>query len=362
MSSALERHGRDQLGPDQADPGKSAARLTVSHELQNQAAHHRRATTATPVIRRRSSTVLLLACAVLGLLLVPGVRRAAGVNAASARYSRQATGSDAGHEEIAPPANHPRRQLWAAVSALHAADASTALRWAQPVAAAGDPLGLEIMGLAYEEMGDFAAATDLWRRTGSTEALLRVATSAADQGAMTAAGEALRAAWELDPEQGTLPLASFLVSQIDDPVAAETIVRRTLADDCPCPSLHPYLLRALGYVLGEQGRWAEAAQVYDDHIAAYPDLSASPDGVPSPRVYDRAAWAYHNSGQSAKAAAAIEQALSIGPLDLDVLRHAGPIFEAAGERARAADVYRELLALRPNDKTAQAALDRLGSQ
>lgn len=310
---------------------------------------------------RPSPTPVLVVTVLVVLLLVPPVRRAAHVNAASARYGKVAAALTAASARVQPPNDHPRGALWAAIRALEADNASAALAWAQPWATNADPLGLEVMGRAYEQLADFPAATQVWRRAGSATALLRVAKSAREQGATTAARQAYQAVWELDPHEGTLPLASFLASEMDDPAAAEDVLRQTLADYCPCPTRRPYYLRSLAQALADQDRWAEAAELYDQHLIAYPYFSEAPDGTWSPSVYDSAAWAYHQSGQTEKAVAALEKALSIGSAGPDLLIHAGHIYEAAGQTQKALTAYRQVLAVRPNDKTAQTALQRLAT-
>lgn len=57
--------------------------------------------------------------------------------------------------------------------------------------------------------------------------------------------------------------------------------------------------------------------------------------------------------------AAIEAAMVRLPGNVSVLRGAGQIHEAAGETAKALAAYQRVLALGPGDKAAQAAVDRL---
>lgn len=71
---------------------------------------------------------------------------------------------------------------------------------------------------------------------------------------------------------------------------------------------------------------------------------------------------YHQAGLTNQAIAAIERASQLGPPDyakFKVLQRAGQIYEAAGQTEEALAAYSQVLSLRPNDRIAQEALDRL---
>jgi predicted TPR repeat methyltransferase len=74
------------------------------------------------------------------------------------------------------------------------------------------------------------------------------------------------------------------------------------------------------------------------------------------------AWAYHKDGHREEALEAIEQAIVLDP---DAVRNhlrAGQIYEAAGQTERALAAYRQLLDLRPDNKTALEAIARLSDE
>ena len=311
--------------------------------------------------------ILLLAVLVgVILLAIPNAREAATINLWSLRYAAEVHSLSRSQAVLpSPPDGHPRATLWRAIRALNSGDEHTALALSEPLAVQGNRIALQLMGRAYESIGDFHAAIQVWRQvreqTGDPNALLRVADAATQAGYLDDALEAYYAAWELDPVEVTGRLADFLQHKKGDVPAAEAVFRKSLST-YPSSRGRPYWLNGLAEILEEQGRWSEAAEAYEQVILAYPLMYEGDKKIS--RVYYEMAWAYHMSGQTQEAIAAVEQALKLNREDpkvaqSDLLRRAGQIYESAGETGKALAAYRQVLTLRPNDKTAQEALERL---
>lgn len=301
------------------------------------------------------STLLLLSLVAFVLLAVPTARGAARVNSWSVQYNVEVQERLATQVALPPPpARHPRATHWRAFRALEGGDAGTALALSQHLATVGDPMAPQIMARALEVRGDYSAAVGVWKQIGSADVLLRVAEAATQAGHPDAAQEAYHAAWELDPAgRSTGSLAKFLWKEQADPVAAEAVMRQSIAA-YPGFLYRDEWLSLLGDILKAQGRWSEAAGVYQQIAVENPH---------DWKAYYEAAWAYQQSGQTDQAIGAIEQALLLESTDprYYVARRAGQIYEAAGQPEKALAAYRRVLSLRPDDKTARQALERLTS-
>ncbi|HLB46895.1 MAG TPA: tetratricopeptide repeat protein [Anaerolineales bacterium] len=76
-------------------------------------------------------------------------------------------------------------------------------------------------------------------------------------------------------------------------------------------------------------------------------------------AYDTLAWALHKNGRNAEAAEAMEQALKLGTRDAPLYYHAGMIYKASGDYARAQTMLSEALAINPHFDLVQAQIARL---
>ena len=108
-----------------------------------------------------------------------------------------------------------------------------------------------------------------------------------------------------------------------------------------------YLIRANS--ARDAGELALALEVYRETIARFPNYGAA---------YYEMAWAYYLDGQTEQAIAAIERALEFRQ-GIDDYGRIGRIYESAGETEKALSAYQQVLASRPNDRTALEALERL---
>lgn len=286
-------------------------------------------------------------------LIIPLLWQAASINYASLQYLFARTGET---RAIAPSA-HPRTDIWLALQSLSEGDSRGAINFVRQEAEAGNEMALQITAQAHETLGNYSAATAIWRTQSNATALRRVAETARAEDNLAAAEDAYRALWRVDPVQGTIQYARFLERENADWNKAETILRDSIAT-YPASYGYPYWLLLLAENLASQGRWAEAARVYEQMLPVIWRMYEG-DREKLPRYRADMAWALFMSGQPQEAMAAMEQALA-GETELYVLRQAGQLYEEADERGKAVNVYRQWLQIRPDDALAQDALERLG--
>ena len=362
---------------------------------------------------------ILLLAILLGSILpaIPNAREAATINLWSLRYAAEV--HDLSRSQSALPSlpdAHPRAAFWRALRAIDSGDGQKALTLLEPLATEGDRIVLSVMGLAYELLGDFPAAIQVWRQTGNARSLLRIARQG---GHLDDSLEAYYAAWEVDPEEGAEPLADFLGRRKEDYAAAEAVLREALAA-YPFSRRRDLWLHRLAGVLNAQKRPLEAVEVLRQIVSENPDywqahislgrmyyyyldygleaaldefrlaiaadpsqgsgyvqigevlvsggryvealeayqeaIDRSPDYSPA---YYGMAWAYLRNDQAEQAMAAIEQALILDPSEIKYYARAGSIYEFAGETEKALAAYRQVLTSDPNNRTALEALERL---
>jgi len=169
-----------------------------------------------------------------------------------------------------PPAGHARAKFWLASAALQSGDPVLAETLVASQAAQGDPLAMRLLSDALAAQGDFAGALAIWQKAGDAASVLRVASQAGQAGHLEDALMAYQAAWELDKESGTLPLANFQINSQQDYGAAENVLRQSLAA-LPNSRYWPQWSNRLGDVLRAQKRWDEAIAVYESTLVHSPD-------------------------------------------------------------------------------------------
>lgn len=303
----------------------------------------------------------LVVCAASLFTVAPRLYQAGAVCQVSLHYfwNAQTAHSGSSHDFIVP-VWHPRAQFWNALAALQFGDAQAAITILKPLVSDGNSFALQITAKAYQEMGNYPAAIQAWKQAGNITALLQAAKDAEQAKDFDTALEAYYAVWQADPLQGTDSLAGFLRGVKKDPVAAEAVLRRSLQIS-PHSRSSPYWLFWLASVLEGQSRWAEAAQSYEQGIALV-DLMY-PGEKHLPLRYAKLAWAYQMSGQPDKSlvamANALEQVATDPPCELDVWLLAGQLYETASLPEKALAAYQQALALQPDNKTAQHAVQQL---
>jgi len=295
------------------------------------------------LISLRRQTFLLAILLVLVLFAIPKVREAATINRWSLRYAPEVHNLPRS-QAVLPllPDAHPRATFWRALRALDSGDARTALALLKPLAAEGDRLVLQLMGRAYEALGDFSAATYIWHQTENEFALFRVAESATKVGDLDASLEAYSAAWELDPEgRSTGRLADFLWRKKGDPAAATVVLQQSI-DNYPYSRYHLDWFRELGDVLVTQKRWAEAVTAYERFLAGIPDRFPDEGHV---RV--NLGWVYYELYGLEAALAEFHRAIAAAPNQPDGYFAAGRVLVREKMYNEAIKFYQESVARSP---------------
>jgi tetratricopeptide (TPR) repeat protein len=306
---------------------------------------------------------IILYCMILigAFLIARNIYQASRINLWSLPYLPQLMETVPG--EIEPlPAAHPRSVYWRSLQELEKGRSGEALALLQPLAGQGDKFALQLMGQAYESLGDLSAAIPIWQQTENSLWLKSLAKTAVADGHLDRALEAYFAIWELDPINGTGNLAHHLLTRMDDPHAAETILRQSLAQYQNVRQRYAWLVQ-LGDALSDQERWPEAIENYGQALAfnqSYgPEILERLDYQDRHFVSYQLAWAYHSAGQSDAAMDAIDSALILAPSRYNYLQRAGQIYEAAGDYENALAIYRQILTLKPDDKHALETVSRL---
>jgi len=258
------------------------------------------------------------------------------------------------------PAGRPRSEAWLAVWLYRDGLDAELIERLSPVEAIPDTFTQRIAAQAYERLGDYASAVALLGPIGNVDQLLATAETAGKAGALDAAEQAYRFAFEIDPIKATSPLADFLLDARQDPEAAAALLQQAV-DLTDNHRLTPYWLIRLAGILETAGRWDEAAEA---HAAAIDKNSLMYPGEQQlSRRYVDLAWALHMAGRPGEAVAALEQgAALIAPEDsrwVYFWERAGQIYEAAGSPSMAADAYNRVLVQDPDNETALAGLERL---
>jgi len=235
----------------------------------------------------------LMAVAMIALMGFSPARQAWLINAWSLQYTRHALNLAAKQSTLADsPAGHARAKFWQASAALQSGNPALAGTLIAAQAAQDDPLAMRLMADALAAQGDFAGALALWQKAGDAASLARVASQAKQAGRLEDALMAYQAAWRLNPESGTLPLASFLLYNKKDYGMAESVLRQSLAT-LPHSSSWPVWSNRLGDALRGQKRWDEAEAVYESVIVQAPDDWAAHIGL---------GWARYERGDGLQAA------------------------------------------------------------
>ena len=222
---------------------------------------------------------LLLAVAMIALMGFSPARQAWLINAWSLQYAHHTLNPTAEQSVFAaPPAGHARAKFWQASAALQSGNPALAEALIASQAAQGDPLSMRLMSDALAAQGDFAGALVIWQQAGDVAFLLRVVSQAQLAGHLEEALMGYEAAWRLDKESGTLPLANFLLYSKKDYGTAENVLRQSLAL-LPNSRYWSVWSNRLGDALRYQKHWDEAAAAYESIIVQAPDDWAAHIGL-----------------------------------------------------------------------------------
>ncbi|GAB4502307.1 MAG: hypothetical protein Fur0035_18550 [Anaerolineales bacterium] len=291
--------------------------------------------------KRLFDALTVLALLAAALLSLPRVWQAGQVNL----WSRNFVVSGA---LSAPPEAHLRAPYWQAAARLAAGDAAGA---ESLLAGRGDVLSLHLLSDIFLAGGRFDEAAALWQKTDDFESLLKVASRAAQAGALDAARGAYRAAYALNVEVASLPLAAFELNN-KNTAAAEEILRRALGDFPVSPRRAGWVLR-LGDVLRAEQRWPEAEALYLQVLAGDPQNWQAHFGL---------GWVLYERGDGLEAALSeFEQVIAIDESRGRGQAAIGQVLAREGRFAEAEGWFAQAIALDPDVQwwyTARAAAAR----
>jgi tetratricopeptide (TPR) repeat protein len=220
-----------------------------------------------------------------------------------------------------PPAGHERSNLWLAKLALANGDAEGALALIETQAMRGDPFALRIQAEAFEQQGDYPGALQIFKRIGDYNLLIAFGQKAANNGQLEQAEAAFRAALEIDPEMGILPLSGYLMDTAGDLQGTVALLNDSLAT-YPDSSQRLYWYRRLGNILRRHDNLGEAEQVYQAAAIEYPDDITFLIGL---------GWVHYEQGEGLeKALIEFQQAIEIAPDKGDGYHAIGEVLTDAG--------------------------------
>ena len=113
---------------------------------------------------------------------------------------------------------------------------------------------------------------------------------------------------------------------------------------------HSDALNSLGYVYAEEGTHLDEAEALVKHA-----LEIKPD---SPAYLDSLGWVYFKKKEFLKAKEYIEKASNLLK-DPVILDHLGDVYYALGNFSKAEELWQEVLAIEPENKTIQEKVDNL---
>ena len=171
--------------------------------------------------------------------------------------------------EIPPPEHHLRFTLWLARNALAYNDPDHAQELVTPLAEKGNGDALSILGDALSAQGEFVAAVQAWSQAGDLNSLLIATHLAQDDGRINDTLTALRAAYLIDAERVTLPLATILWDSSGGQVEAETLLRQAI-EQFPHSNQRLGWMQKLGYFLRKNNRWNEAEIILQELLLENP--------------------------------------------------------------------------------------------
>jgi tetratricopeptide (TPR) repeat protein len=149
------------------------------------------------------------------------------------------------------------------------------------------------------------------------------------------------------PEETELVYDLAMVAEkVGKPDEMESLLRKVIQAK---PEYH-HAYNALGYLLADRNiRLAEARQLIDKALTFAPN---------DPFIIDSLAWVEFRSGNSAEALRLLTGAFKTRP-DAEIAAHLGEVLWASGQREQAAAIWKEGIALNPNNETLLETIRRL---
>ena len=139
---------------------------------------------------------------------------------------------------------------------------------------------------------------------------------------------------------------AMLAEKMGKPDEMESLLRKVILAK---PDYH-HAYNALGYSLADRNvRLPEARQLIDKALAYAPN---------DPFIIDSLAWVEFRSGNPAEALRLLTGAFKARP-DAEIAAHLGEVLWASGQRDQAAAIWKEGIALNPNNETLLETIRRL---
>ena len=139
---------------------------------------------------------------------------------------------------------------------------------------------------------------------------------------------------------------AMLAEKVGKPDEMESLLRKVMLAK---PDYH-HAYNALGYSLADRNvRLSEARQLIEKALAFAPN---------DPFIVDSLAWVEFRSGNSAEALRLLEGAFRARP-DAEIAAHLGEVLWASGQRDQATAIWKEGIALNPNNETLLETMRRL---
>ena len=139
---------------------------------------------------------------------------------------------------------------------------------------------------------------------------------------------------------------AMLAEKVGKPDEMESLLRKVMLAK---PDYH-HAYNALGYSLADRNvRLSEARQLIEKALAFAPN---------DPFIVDSLAWVEFRSGNSAEALRLLEGAFRARP-DAEIAAHLGEVLWASGQRDQATAIWKEGIALNPNNETLLETIRRL---
>jgi len=262
------------------------------------------------------------------------------VNRWSAAYLGQRMNAGRTANLPAPPQEHDLAPIWLAEEALAQGDVEGALALVQPLIASKEPYVLFSSGNILKQTGNFAEAVQAWEKANAFNALIHAAWTAYNEFRLQDALLAGKAAWDIDPENGTTALASFMKQ--DGEWAAAQDLLSSMLQRYPNSEHKIYWLLNLGDIARRQKNWNRDETAYQQVISLAPQNAAAHIGL---------GWVYYERGDGATPAMhEFEQAIQKDPLQGEGYFAMAQILTKEQQYEEAEQWYKQALQQSPDNR------------
>lgn len=249
-----------------------------------------------------------------------------------------------------PPRTHAHAPLFLALNALQAGNYDQALTIIQPLIDAGDPLATNTYAQILFNTGKFGTAFALWEITGNTRELENAAASLPEDSEDLRI-QAYRSLYRINPEKYAIELAIRLRS-IPDGTEIIELIQQSIRD-FPRSGYQALWRRYLGDMYVLQGDVQNAEQAYRFAMLA-------PE--PEYKAWRNLGYLYLNTNEYDKAAEVFRELSILYPQDPYPLTQVGEAYQRAGSIPLAIEAYQQALLLDPDNEQIKVKLESLSGQ